>query len=206
MPPLNLPPILLLYSSRAFAVFERWRPFGARNIVCTFGLCGQHFECTGAENAAPKSAAYSSLWLYIILSNIDLSAYLRKWGIYQSDAPWCQLKPFRIILLVVVRAMLHFISCWNWYHPKSTSDARKSARWWQVRRSHSMLIIERQHRQIVFDSLRSTQPVNIAQKWSDVIVLPDGENHGTPCSSLPINSYCYCSVRNPGMGVIKTHQ
>jgi len=47
------------------------------------------------------------------LSNIDSSAYLRKRGTYQSNAPWCQLKPFRIILLVFVRAM--FVTCWNWF-------------------------------------------------------------------------------------------
>jgi len=45
------------------------------------------------------------------LSNIDLSAYLHKLGTYQSDAPWCQLKPFRIILHVVVHAMLYFVTC-----------------------------------------------------------------------------------------------
>jgi len=50
------------------------------------------------------------------LSNIDLSAYLRKCDAYQSDAPWCQLKPFRIILLVVVLALIYFINCSNWFY------------------------------------------------------------------------------------------
>jgi len=50
-------------SSRAFAVFERGRPFGARNFVCTFvTLWAEFWVHIGAE-----SAAYSGLWLYIYI-------------------------------------------------------------------------------------------------------------------------------------------
>jgi len=62
MPPLSyLPPTVTLQ-------FSRLRRFRARKALQRSKLCvhvcdcWRHFECTGAENAAPKSAAYSGLW------------------------------------------------------------------------------------------------------------------------------------------------
>jgi len=65
---------------------------------------------------------------------------------------------------------------------KKNTVADRSASWiefrWQVQ---SMLTTESQHRQMVFNSLRCTQPVKNAQKRSDMVVLPDSETQSSRC-------------------------
>jgi len=62
-PPINLPPIVLLYSSmRLRRLSSVEGPSAIETLCARLWLCRQHFECTGAENAVPKSAAYSCLW------------------------------------------------------------------------------------------------------------------------------------------------
>jgi len=68
-----MPPIVLLYSSRALAVFERGRPFGARNFVRTFVTVGGILSA----QALIVSHIYIYIYIYIYISVLYYSFRLQ---------------------------------------------------------------------------------------------------------------------------------
>jgi len=54
-------------------------PPALENLWARLWLCGRHFECTDAENAARKSSAYSGLWqVFYIRPTVYASSTIKK--------------------------------------------------------------------------------------------------------------------------------